>query len=227
MAESGNTSSRGSDQSAAAGNARGLDGLQALVERAGKRERGAAPVEKWEPDHRGEIDIEIRRDGRWFHEGTPIERQALVDLFATVLRKDGDGHTYLVTPVEKLRIRVEDAPFLAVEMNASERDGEEVLTFRTNVGDVIEAGEEHPLRFEHGAEDGAFKPYLLVRGRLEALLTRAVTHELVGRAQEIEVNGGEVLAVSSGGAVFALMEAREEPAGVGGGNAGRGDACNE
>ena len=126
-------------------------GLAALISRASEaksgKKRGLPPVEKWNPPFCGDIDMEIRADGTWFYMGTPIGRQPLVQLFSTVLRKDEDGKTYLVTPVEKVGIRVVDAPFVAVEMNASEKDGQKVLTFRTNVGDVIEAGKDHPLRF--------------------------------------------------------------------------------
>src|SRR3546814_9597999 len=103
---------------------------------------GLPPVDVWDPPFCGDLDMEIRADGTWFYMGTPIGRPPLVRLFSTVLRKDEDGRTYLVTPVEKVGIRVEDAPFLAVEMNVSERGGGPVLTFRTNVGDVVEAGGE-------------------------------------------------------------------------------------
>ncbi|MCB1386240.1 MAG: DUF1285 domain-containing protein [Nitratireductor sp.] len=188
---------------------RGLAGLQALVDRAGTRRRGPAPVEKWHPAHRGEIDIEIRADGRWFHEGSPIGRQPLVDLFATVLRKDEDGETYLVTPVEQLRIRVEDAPFIAVEMQATGSGEDQVLTFRTNVGDVVEAGPEHRLRFEIEDATGGVKPYLGVRGRLEALLARPVMHELMALGEERELDGKTVFAVGSKGMFFAVMAADE------------------
>ena len=191
------------------GGAGGLSGLQALISRAGSRKRGPAPVEKWNPEYGGELDMEIRADGRWFYLGTPIARKALVELFSTVLRRDEDGETYLVTPVERYRIRVEDAPFLAVEMHASERSGEPVLTFRTNVGDVIEAGPENPLRFITVAENGGIKPYLLVRGRLEALLTRPVMYELMARGEEIEQDGEAVFAVRSKDAVFTIMPASE------------------
>ena len=151
-----------------------LDGLQALIKRAGEGGRGPAPVEMWEPEFCGDLDMEIRRDGTWFYMGTPIGRIALVKLFATVLRKDKDDKTYLVTPVEKIGIRVEDAHFVAVEMNAHKQDGEQVITFRTNVGDLVQAGSDNPLRFVTVAENDGVKPYVLVRGRLEALVARSV-----------------------------------------------------
>ena len=182
-------------------------GLEALIARAGRAGKGAAPVEKWNPPFCGDLDMEIRSDGTWFYLGTPIGRAALVQLFSTVLRKDEDGRTYLVTPVEKVGIRVEDAPFVAVEVDASARDGEQVLTFRTNVGDVVEAGPQNPLRFAIEAETGGLKPYLLVRGRLEALVNRAVTYELVALGEEIEVDGQRMFALRSNGAAFPVMPA--------------------
>lgn len=186
-------------------------GLAALVARAADQTagRGLPPVERWNPPFCGDIDMEIRADGTWFYMGTPIGRQALVRLFSSVLRKDEDGKTYLVTPVEKVGIRVEDAPFLAVEMVPGERDGEPVLTFRTNVGDVVEAGPDHPLRFVVHGENHELKPYLNVRGRLEALVSRAVMYDLAERGEVIEVDGVEMFAVRSAGKVFPVMRADE------------------
>jgi hypothetical protein len=182
-----------------------IDGLQALISRAGKFSRGPAPVEKWEPEFCGDLDMEIRRDGTWFYMGTPIGRHALVQLFATVLRKDDDGKTYLVTPVEKIGIRVEDAHFVAVEMNAHQVDGQQVITFRTNVGDLIEAGSDNPIRFVTVKENDGIKPYILVRGRLEALLARPVMYELIAMGEEIEIDGVLMFCVKSKGMVFPIM----------------------
>jgi hypothetical protein len=128
-------------------------------------------------------------------------------LFSTVLRKDEDGKTYLVTPVEKAGIRVVDAPFVALEMDASGEGEERVLTFRTNVGDVVEAGPEHPLRFVDEADTDGLKPYLHVRGRLEALVTRPVMYELVNVGEEIEIDGKPLFSVRSKGVVFPIMPA--------------------
>lgn len=186
-------------------------GLAALISRAGAETggRGLPPVERWNPPFCGDIDMEIRADGTWFYLGTPIGRAPLVRLFSTVLRKDEDGRTYLVTPVEKVGIRVADAPFLAVEMNAGGEGEEQVLTFRTNVGDVVEAGPEHPLRFVISGENSELKPYLLVRGRLEALVSRAVMYELVALGETIEVDRVPMFAVRSGGMVFPVMPAAD------------------
>ncbi|MEZ5790789.1 MAG: DUF1285 domain-containing protein [Nitratireductor sp.] len=191
------------------GAAGGLSDLQALVERAGSRKKGLPPVDRWHPDFCGDLDIVIKRDGTWFYLGTPIGRMPLVKLFSTVLRKDDDGRTYLVTPVEKIGITVEDAPFIAVEMNASHRDGEQVLTFRTNVGDIVEAGPENPIRYEIVNDNEGVKPYLLVRGRLEALLARPVMYELISHGEEIEVDGRLMFALRSKGEVFPIMPADE------------------
>ncbi len=165
---------------------------------AGKT-RGLPPVHLWNPVHCGEIDICIRKDGVWFHEGSPIGREALVRLFSTVLRKDPDGF-HLVTPVEKMKIVVEDAPFLAVRVD---RDAD-VLRFLTNVGDEVEAGPEHLLRVETDPETGEPAPYLHVRRGLEARLRRPVFYELVEMAQERETANGPELFVQSGGVWFSL-----------------------
>lgn len=173
-----------------------LDGVIAAAKQAPGR--GLPPVHLWNPAHCGEIDIVIKRDGTWFHEGTPIGREALVRLFSTVLRKDADG-VYLVTPVEKMKITVEDAPFIAVRVD---REGA-ALKFITNVGDEVEAGPENAIRVEAG-EDGEPRPYLHVRRGLEALIARPVFYELVEMAEAKETSQGETLGVTSNGAWFAV-----------------------
>lgn len=180
-------------------------GLQALIARATRSGRGLPPVEKWNPEFCGDLDMEIKADGTWFYMGTPIGRMPLVQLFASVLRKDADGKTYLVTPVEKVGIRIEDAPFVAVEMNASGEGEGQVLTFRTNVGDVVEAGPQHPLRFVDEEGTDGLKPYLLVRGRLEALVARPVMYEIAEIGEEVDIDGVTMFAVRSKGAVFPVM----------------------
>jgi hypothetical protein len=198
------------DTTKSAGDAAGLaDLISRAAEQAGSSGRGLPPVERWNPPFCGDIDMEIRSDGTWFYMGTPIGRAPLVRLFSTVLRKDEDGKTYLVTPVEKVGIRVADAPFLAVEMQSVEGETGPALSFRTNVGDVVEAGPEHPLRFEIVGENRELKPYLLVRGRLEALVSRAVMYELAALGEVVDVDGTETFAVQSGGAIFPIMPAAE------------------
>lgn len=183
--------------------------ISRAAEQSGEGKRGPAPVDRWDPPFCGDIDMEIRADGTWFYMGTPIGRAPLVRLFSTVLRKDDDGRTYLVTPVEKVGIKVVDAPFVAVEMTVTEQAGVPHLTFRTNVGDVVEAGAEHPLRFEIAGEKSELKPYLLVRGRLEALVSRAVMYDLVACGKVIEMDGRRMFAIRSGDSIFPVMPADE------------------
>jgi uncharacterized protein len=184
-------------------------GLEALIARAAPGGGRLPPVEKWNPDFCGDIDMEIRADGTWYYQGTPIGRKPLVRLFSTVLRKDEDGRTYLVTPVEKLGIRVEDAPFLAVELDVSGAGEATTMTFRTNVGDVVVAGADHPLRFAIEAGSEGLKPYLHVRGRLDALVARPVMYELVSHGEDVDVGGRRMFAVRSNGAVFPIMPSEE------------------
>ncbi|MER9052688.1 DUF1285 domain-containing protein [Mesorhizobium sp. M0910] len=184
-------------------------GLQALVSRATRAGKGPAPVERWNPAFCGDLDMEIKQDGTWFYLGTPIGRMPLVQLFSSVLRKDEDGRTYLVTPVEKVGIRVADAPFIAVEMDVSGAGDGQIITFRTNVGDVVEAGVGHPLRFVDEDETGGLKPYMLVRGRLEALVARPVMYELVEHGEEIDISGKTMFAVRSKGEVYPIMPAEK------------------
>jgi hypothetical protein len=172
--------------------------LAALKAQAGTGDKGPPPVDQWNPAHCGEAGLEILRDGAWRHEGTRITRESLVRLFASILRKDADGETYLVTPAEKIRIRVEDAPFLAVRVDRHGQGRQQSLLFTTNVGDVVVAGPEHPLRVAH--HDGEPRPYVLVRGRLEARILRAPFYELVAWAEPREGR----LGVWSGGAWFEL-----------------------
>ena len=186
--------------------------LAALIARAAgdtNAKGGLPPVDRWHPPFCGDLDMEIRSDGTWFYMGTPIGRQPLVRLFSTVLRKDDDGRTYLVTPVEKVGIRVQDAPFLAVEMAVTGHGAEQVLTFRTNVGDVVEAGPDHPLRFEIKGENSELKPYLHVRGNLEALVSRPVMYDLVELGENSVVEGVEMFCLRSGGRLFPVMPWQE------------------
>jgi hypothetical protein len=179
----------------------GLEGVAAAVKQAPGR--GLPPVHLWHPEHCGEIDIVIRRDGLWFHEGSPIGREALVRLFSTVLRKDPDGF-HLVTPVEKMKITVEDAPFIAVRVD---RVGG-ALRFLTNVGDEVEAGPDNAIRVEQDPTTGEPRPYLHVRRGLEARIRRPVFYELVEMAQERDTPDGPRLGVESNGAWFPIGPAR-------------------
>ncbi|HKR24770.1 MAG TPA: DUF1285 domain-containing protein [Allosphingosinicella sp.] len=154
-------------------------------------ERRLPPVERWNPSHCGDSEMRIARDGTWYHQGSPIGRPAMVRLFSTILRREADGGFVLVTPVEKLAIAVEDAPFVAVELKTEGSGEQRTLAFRLNTGDLVVAGPGHPLR----------GLYLAVRGGLEALIARSVYYEL---AEIALAEGGAPPGVWSGGAFFAL-----------------------
>jgi len=169
----------------------------AELQRAAGEKRRLPPVHLWNPEYCGVDGFEILRDGTWKHEGVRITREPMVRLFASILRKDEDGLTYLVTPGEKIRVDVEDAPFLAIRADRS-RDGA-AIAFTTNVGDIVNAGPDNPIRVETSA-DGEPRPYVLVRGRLEARILRAPFYELVEWAEE---RNGD-LVVESLGARYSL-----------------------
>jgi hypothetical protein len=155
--------------------------IAALKREAGSPDKGRPPVDKWNPAHCGEIGMEILADGTWKHEGTRITRESLVKLFASILRKDEDGQTYLVTPVEKIIVKVEDAPFVAIRADRVGEGRDQTIVFTTNVGDIITAGPDHPLRIERRGDEP--RPYVHVRGRLEARILRAPFYELVEWAE--------------------------------------------
>ena len=160
------------------------------------------PVEKWNPAHCGDSGMRIARDGTWFHEGSPIGRPAMVRLFSTILRREPDGRFVLVTPVEKLDIEVEDAPFVAVELKAEGEGEGRTLAFRLNTGDLVVAGAAHPLRFAE-ASDGPH-PYVEVRSGLQALVARPVYYELANLAL---AEGARPAGLWSGGVFFPLEPA--------------------
>jgi len=155
----------------------------------------------------GDFDIRIASDGTWFHEGAPIARKELVKLFARVLKRDDSGDYWLVTPAERGRIVVEDAPFTAVECRAEGRGEDRILKFRTNLDDWVEAGPANPIRVEIAADTNEPRPYIVVRDRLEALIVRSVYYQLVDLAEVRRCDGGEVLGLWSKGEFFALGRA--------------------
>lgn len=174
-----------------------------------KEGRKLPPVNLWNPDHCGDIGMEIRADGTWWHEGSIIGREKLVRLFSTILRKDTDGQTYLVTPYEKIIVHVADAPFLAIRVDCAGQPGpEQVLAFTTNLGDVTLAGPQAPLRVVTDTETLAPAPYVTVRDRLEAKLTRACFYDLAGMAVPNPADNGVTLGVWSGGQFFQIGPAR-------------------
>src|SRR5215831_15276398 len=178
----------------------------ATIVRDAASTKGPPPVHLWDPPYCGEIDMRIASDGTWFYQKTPIGRPALVKLFASVLKREGDKY-FLVTPVEKVGIAVDDAPFLAVEMNASVGDAGRILQFRTNVDDWISAGPGHALRFEPQPKTGGLKPYLHIRRDLWAMVTRALFYDLVALGEERDIDGRTMFGVFSQGQFFPMAEA--------------------
>jgi hypothetical protein len=176
-----------------------LEGLTASLPRPGSK--GPPPVHLWDPPFCGDIDMRIAADGTWFYMKTPIGRPALVKLFAGVLKREG-GEYFLVTPVEKVGITVDDAPFVAVEMRV---EGS-VLNFRTNVDEWVACGGTHALRFDP-ERTGGLKPYLHVRRDLWARLTRPLFYDLVERGEERTVDGRDVFGVASAGVFFVMADA--------------------
>ena len=180
----------------------GLEGIAAALPRA----KGPPPVERWNPPFCGDLDMRTAADGTWYNQKTPIGRLPLVKLFASVLKKEGDKY-FLVTPVEKVGLTVDDAPFLAVEMTAARDDQDrQMLTFRTNVDDEVTAGPGHALRFEPEVT-GGLKPYVHVRRDLWAKVTRALFYDLVALGEERDVGGKRMFGLASGGEFFAMAEA--------------------
>lgn len=182
-----------------------LEGLSQAAH--GAAAKGLPPVHLWNPPFCGDLDMRIATDGTWFYLSTPIGRHALVKLFSTILKRE-DGKYFLVTPVEKVGIRVDDVPFMAVEM-AEEGDGPaRKLSFRTNVDDWVSCNREHRLRFE-AASDGGLTPYLHVRSDLWAKVTRALYYDLVELGEERIVEGREMFGVMSNGEFFAMADAAQ------------------
>ena len=163
------------------------------------QEKRLPPVDKWNPGHCGDSEMRIARDGTWFHQGSPIGREAMVRLFSTILRRESDGSYVLVTPVEKLWIEVEDAPFLAVELKSEGEGRSRALAFRLNTGDLIAAGPGNPLVIRE-TPDGPH-PYLHVRGGLEALVNRSVYYELMNLALD---EASDPVGLWSNGAFYPL-----------------------
>ncbi|AXK83349.1 DUF1285 domain-containing protein [Pseudolabrys taiwanensis] len=183
----------------------GQGGLEAITASLPREKGGPPPVERWNPPFCGDIDMKIAVDGTWLYQKTPIGRPALVKLFASILKRE-DERYFLVTPVEKVGIVVEDAPFLAVELDVA-RTPRQVLRFRTNVDDVIEAGPGHRLRFEPEPETGGLKPYVHVRRDLWAKVTRALFYDLVELGEERDIGGKAMFGVTSNGEFFPMAEA--------------------
>ncbi len=178
---------------------------ESLASAARKASKGGLPpVHLWNPDFCGDLDMRIARDGTWFYLGTPIGRPELVRLFSTILRKDGDDY-FLVTPVEKVGITVDDAPFVAVDFEVEGSGKDQTLTFETNVGDFATAGPDHPIRVERDAETGEPSPYVLIRANLEALIDRKSFYRLV----DIGAHHDGWFGIWSGGEFFPIIPSDE------------------
>lgn len=173
--------------------------LLALLEKAAGDETGLPPVHQWKPERHADIDMRIARDGTWFYQESPIERERMVALFSTILLREEDDY-FLITPVEKLRIQVDDAPFVATEVQQVEEDGTTKLVFTTNVGSHVVAGAGHPIWVNTDSETGEPSPYLCVRENLNALIGRAAFYQLVDWAEQ----QGDTLQVHSNGQTFTL-----------------------
>jgi uncharacterized protein len=187
---------------------RALDrALRGLSGAAAERLRGEGPPPSWNPPDCGDIDMRIAADGTWFYCGSPIGRAPLVQLFASIMREEGDRYV-LVTPVEKVGIKVDDAPFLAVEMSVESKMKSRRLTFRTNVEDIVTVDSGHPLRFQRGPSEG-LKPYVKVRGELWALVKRALFYDLVALCQTERVANTDWFGVRSNGLFFPMCQTSE------------------
>jgi hypothetical protein len=182
----------------------GLEGIAGAVQREGTK--GPPPVHLWNPPFCGDLDIRIAGDGTWFYRKTPIGRPALVKLFASVLKREGEKY-FLVTPAEKVGILVNDAPFLAVELKLETQARGRVLLFRTNVDDWVACGPDHALRFEPEPATGGLKPYLHVRRDLWAKVTRALFYDLVALGEEREIAGERMFGVASAAEFFVMAKA--------------------
>jgi len=185
------------------------EGIADAARKAAKK--GLPPVHLWNPPFCGDLDMRIARDGTWFYLGTPIGRMPLVKLFASVLSHDEDGKFYLVTPVEKVGITVDDAPFVAVDARVEGAERDQVVTFVTNLGDEAAAGTEHPIRVARDPQTGEPAPYIHIRARLEALIDRKTFYRLVEIGEHARHEGGDWFGLWSGGVFFPFIPSDELP----------------
>lgn len=174
-----------------------LDSLyQELLEQQEKEQVRLPPVARWNPPLRGEIDIRIAADGVWYHEGGAITRAPLVKLFSSILKREQDEY-FLVTPVEKWRIQVDDAPFFVTALDVAQRDGQQALFFSTSTEDRVLADAEHPLRVELDAQTGEPRPYIMIRDGMDGLISRPVYYRMAELLEERQRHGKTVLGLSS------------------------------
>ncbi len=183
-----------------------VENLTAAAKAAGKK--GLPPVHLWDPEFCGDLDMRIARDGTWWYLGTPMGRMELVRLFSSILRRDGDDY-FLVTPVEKVGITVDDAPFVAVDFEVTGTGHDQILTFETHVGDFADAGPDHPIRVERDPETGEPSPYILIRANLEALIDRKSFYRLVEIGSHETQDGESWFGLWSGGQFFPIIPSAE------------------
>ena len=181
-------------------------GLETIYEFSKKEKNSLPPVDKWNPEFCGDIDMKIMRNGKWFYMGTEIKRPAMVKLFSGILRLDSDNCYYLVTPVEKVRISVEDAPFIVTSLISENKDNINHLYFITNVNEKILLTKNNPLEIKINNITEEPSPYIFVRKNLKALISRSVFYELIELATKKNIDGKDCLVLASAGEVFKLYE---------------------
>ena len=185
-----------------------LKGIETIYSFSKSNKKSLPPIEKWNPPFCGDIDMTISKSGKWYYMGSEIKRPAMVKLFSGILRLDSDNSYYLVTPVEKVRIQVEDAPFVAVAITKEQSEGMNTVTFRTNLNDEIVLSKENPLSIEIKKNDEP-SPYITVRNNLRALISRSVFYELVDLAETIPIDGVPYLAIKSQGEIFKIHKVED------------------
>tara|TARA_X000001036_G_scaffold373882_1_gene361998 strand:- start:806 stop:1390 length:585 start_codon:yes stop_codon:yes gene_type:complete len=182
-----------------------LKGIETIYDFSKRKNKGIPPVEKWNPPFCGDIDMHILRNGKWTYMGSEIKRPAMIKLFSNIIRLDDDGHYYLVTPVEKVRIKVDDAPFVAVSMNKIKVEGVNCLSFTTNVQDEVTLSKENPIEIVISDNDEP-SPYITIRNNLKALISRSVYYDLINMAEEEIIEDKKFLVIKSNNTLFKLYE---------------------
>ncbi len=182
-----------------------LKGIETIYDFSKRKKKGIPPVEKWNPPFCGDIDMHILRNGKWTYMGSEIKRPAMIKLFSNIIRLDDDGHYYLVTPVEKVRIKVDDVPFVAVSMNKIKDEGVNCLSFTTNVQDEVTISKENPIDIVINDNEEP-SPYITIRKNLKALISRSVYYDLINMAEEEIIDDKKFLVIKSNNTLFKLYE---------------------
>ena len=182
-----------------------LKGIETIYDFSKRKKKGIPPVEKWNPPFCGDIDMHILRNGKWTYMGSEIKRPAMIKLFSNIIRLDDDGYYYLVTPVEKVRIKVDDVPFVVVSMNKIKDEGVNCLSFTTNVQDEVILSKENPIEIVINDNDEP-SPYITIRKNLKALISRSVYYDLINMAEEEMIDDKKFLVIKSNNTSFKLYE---------------------